>query len=68
MCGIALKMIWDVLRREFVYLRYYFEVRLRQIVPYWALGIVLGIRNFILYIAYVIVFSLVAGLLVDLII
>ncbi len=35
-------MIWNVLRREFVYLWYYFEVQLRQIVPYWALGIVLG--------------------------
>ena len=35
-------MIWNVLRREFIYLWYYFEVQLRQIVPYWALGIVLG--------------------------
>ena len=32
----------SILRREFVYLWYYFEVQLRQIVPYWALGIVLG--------------------------
>ncbi len=35
-------MIWDVIHREFIYLWYYFEVQLRQIVPYWALGIVLG--------------------------
>ncbi len=32
----------SILRREFVYLWYYFEVQLRQIVSYWALGIVLG--------------------------
>ncbi len=32
----------SVIHREFVYLWYYFEVQLRQIVPYWALGIVLG--------------------------
>ncbi len=32
----------SVIRREIVYLWYYFEVQLRQIVPYWALGIVLG--------------------------
>jgi len=32
----------DVLRREFIYLWYYFTVLLEQIAPYWALGIVLG--------------------------
>ncbi len=32
----------DILYREFVYLWYYFEVQLRQILPYWALGIVIG--------------------------
>lgn len=32
----------DVLRRESVYLWYYFTVQLEQIVPYWALGIALG--------------------------
>ena len=31
----------DVLRREFIYVWYYFEVQLRQIVFYWALGIVI---------------------------
>ncbi len=32
----------DVLRREAVYLWYYFDLQLRQILPYFALGIVLG--------------------------
>ena len=32
----------DILHREFVYLWYYFELQLRQIFPYWALGMVLG--------------------------
>ncbi len=32
----------DILSREFVYLWYYFELQLRQIFPYWALGMVLG--------------------------
>ncbi len=32
----------DVLHREFVYLWYYFDIQLRQIFGYWALGIVLG--------------------------
>lgn len=31
-----------VLRREGVYLWYYFDVQLRQIFPYWVLGMVLG--------------------------
>ena len=31
-----------VLHREFVYLWYYFDLQLRQIFPYWALGMVLG--------------------------
>ncbi len=35
-------MIWEILRREFVYIWYYFSVQLWQILPYWALGIVLG--------------------------
>lgn len=34
--------MFDILYREFVYLWYYFEVQLRQILPYWALGIVIG--------------------------
>ena len=34
--------IWDWLHREAVYLWYYLDIQLRQIVPYWALGIVLG--------------------------
>ena len=31
-----------VLQREFVYLWYYFDLQLRQILPYWVLGMVLG--------------------------
>ena len=32
----------DILSREFVYLWYYFELQLRQIFPYWVLGMVIG--------------------------
>ncbi len=32
----------EVLRREFVYVWYYFELQLRQIAGYWALGMVIG--------------------------
>ena len=32
----------DILHREFVYLWYYFELQLRQIFPYWVLGMVIG--------------------------
>lgn len=32
----------DILRREFVYLWYYFTIQLKQILPYWVLGMVLG--------------------------
>lgn len=32
----------DVLRREFVYLWFYFTLLFEQIAPYWAIGIVLG--------------------------
>ncbi len=31
-----------VIRREAIYLWYYFDIQLRQILPYWALGIVIG--------------------------
>lgn len=31
-----------VLQRESIYLWYYFDLQLRQILPYWALGMVLG--------------------------
>lgn len=30
------------LRREFIYLSYYFMVQLEQIFPYWILGMLLG--------------------------
>ena len=32
----------SVLRREFIYLAYYFSVQLEQILPYWALGVLIG--------------------------
>ena len=32
----------NVLRREFIYLAYYFSAQLEQILPYWALGILIG--------------------------
>ena len=32
----------DILQREFVYIWYYFDIQLRQIFPYWVLGMVLG--------------------------
>lgn len=32
----------DILHREFVYLWYCFELQLRQIFPYWVLGMVIG--------------------------
>ncbi len=32
----------EILHREAVYFWYYFELQLRQILPYWALGIILG--------------------------
>lgn len=35
-------MIFDVLKREFIYVWYYFEVQLWQIFVYWALGITIG--------------------------
>lgn len=33
---------WDVLRREAIYLWYYFSVQLEQLFPYWVLGMALG--------------------------
>ena len=32
----------DILKREAIYLWYYFSIQLRQIFPYWVLGMVLG--------------------------
>jgi uncharacterized membrane protein YraQ (UPF0718 family) len=34
--------LWEILRREFVYLWYYFDLQLRQIVWYWVIGILIG--------------------------
>lgn len=35
-------MMAYALRREFIYIWYYFELQLRQILPYWLLGILIG--------------------------
>ncbi len=35
-------MLFDILKREFIYIWYYFEIQLRQIFFYWAVGIVIG--------------------------
>lgn len=34
--------MWDIIHREFIYIWYYFEIQLRQILPYWALGMLIG--------------------------
>lgn len=34
--------VWNVLHREFVYIRYYFDIQLRQIFWYWVLGMAIG--------------------------
>lgn len=34
--------MWDIIRREAIYLWYYFDVQLRQIFWYWVIGMVLG--------------------------
>ena len=34
--------LWVVLRREFVYLWYYFDLQFRQIFWYWVIGILIG--------------------------
>lgn len=34
--------LFFILRREFIYVWYYFQIQLRQIAPYWALGMVVG--------------------------
>ena len=34
--------IWQVIRREFIYIWYYFDVQFRQIFLYWAVGILIG--------------------------
>ena len=34
--------MWDWIEREAIYLWYYLDIQIRQITPYWALGIVLG--------------------------
>ena len=35
-------MMWDWIQREAIYLWYDLDIQIRQIAPYWALGIVLG--------------------------
>lgn len=34
--------MFQLIRRELIYLAYYFEIQLGQILPYWILGIVIG--------------------------
>lgn len=34
--------MWDIVQREFIYIWYYFDLQLRQILPYWALGMLIG--------------------------
>lgn len=34
--------MFEILSREIIYLWYYFDLQVRQILPYWALGIVIG--------------------------
>ncbi|MBQ8330473.1 MAG: permease [Lachnospiraceae bacterium] len=34
--------MWQVIRREFIYIWYYFDVQFRQIFLYWAVGILIG--------------------------
>lgn len=34
--------MFEILKREFIYIRYYFEIQLMQILPYFVLGIVIG--------------------------
>lgn len=37
-----MKEMMEIIRREFVYIWYYFDIQFRQIAPYWAMGMVLG--------------------------
>ncbi len=39
---MLLSEIFYILKREFIYVWYYFEIQLRQIFFYWAVGIVIG--------------------------
>ena len=34
--------MFEILKREFVYIWYYFDIQLRQIVLYWVLGMLIG--------------------------
>lgn len=34
--------VWQVIRREFIYIWYYFDVQFRQIFLYWVIGILIG--------------------------
>lgn len=40
--GTSMSEILDMLHREFIYIRYYFDVQLRQVFGYWVIGILLG--------------------------
>jgi len=34
--------VWTVLRRELIYIWYFFEIQLRQIFVYWVMGMAIG--------------------------
>ena len=39
---ISMTEFWTVLRREFIYIWYFFEIQLRQIFWYWVIGMAIG--------------------------
>jgi hypothetical protein len=71
----------DIVRRELIYLWYYFDIQFRQIAGYWVFGmllgsatkitnlgaikIVLGLKDFIFYLAFTILFALLSGFVID---
>ena len=34
--------VWQIIRREFIYIWYYFDLQFRQIFLYWVIGILIG--------------------------
>ena len=54
-------------RREAIYLWYYLDKQVRQIAPYWALGILLGWRRYVINILFTIALTWGTGKIVNLI-
>ena len=54
----------EVLHRKFVYIWYYFTIQLRQIFPYW----VLGMQRFLLYLAFTVIFSFAGSMIVNILV